>query len=153
MWIKYILTRCCCSLIVFTWVFLSSLPSLRSPKNTINAIKTLSLSGKTPLCQRNNFFVRCVSNCCLGAEHTNKLTREHVFFFSLFFSGMADREVKLMGTGDGRLEKEKLDGTVWDHPTGVRPASTGPESPRHFCRSSFLTNQAALCSTTISLLL
>lgn len=135
---------------MFTQFFLSSLPSLLSPKNTINAIKTLSLSGETPLCQRNNLFVRCVSNCCLGAEHTNKLTHEHVFFFP---SGTADREVKLMGTRGGRLAKEKLNGTVWDHSTGVRAASTGPESPLHRCRSSFLTNQAALCSATISLLL
>lgn len=92
--------------------------------------------------------------CQTVALVQNTQTNSHMSTFFFFFpSGTADREVKLMGTGGGRLEKEKLHGTVWDHSTGVRAASTGPESPLHRCRSSFLTNQAALCSATISLLL
>lgn len=59
-------------------------------------------------------FLCGVSNCCPGAEHKNKLTHEHYCFSFFFFFGTANTEVKLMETGDGRLEKEKHNGTEWN---------------------------------------
>lgn len=87
-------------------------------------------------------FLCGVSNCCPGAEHTNKLTHEHYCFSFPFFVEVANTEVKLMGTGDGRREEEKHNGTVWDPSTGVRAVSV----------RSHWTNQGTLWLTNLFLI-